>query len=79
MWFGGIACARGIHWAEDIARRQPALLNRPWPPHAGRAAALARTKIDDLTDDPQVLERLAVHVAQYAGRRWSELAAPAAP
>jgi len=77
MWFGGIACSRGIRWAEDVARRRPGLLQRPWPGDSERATALARGKVGDLSDDPHVVDRLAASVAEYAGRRWLQLQAGA--
>jgi len=77
MWFAGIACSRGIRWAEDVARRRPVLLRQPWPGDSERATALARAKVGDLSDDPHVVDRLAVSVGEYAGRRWLQLQAGA--
>jgi hypothetical protein len=66
MWLGGMACTRGIAWAEGIAKRQPALLHRPWPQHEGRSAKLARAKVEDLCKDPHVVDLLAVEVSKAA-------------
>jgi hypothetical protein len=73
MWFSGMACSRGIAWAESVARRDAQLLRRPWPVHDGRAAELARGKVADLSRDPRVIDRLAVDVTERAARRWREL------
>ncbi|TMQ09057.1 MAG: hypothetical protein E6J91_31495 [Deltaproteobacteria bacterium] len=71
-WFGGKACSRGIAWAESVARRRPRLLQQPWP-HEGRTAELARSKVRDLSGDPQVIELLAQGVSDHAMRRWRQL------
>lgn len=73
MWFSGMACSRGITWAESVARRDRSLLQRPWPAHEGRAAALARDKVADLSRDPKVIERLAMELSERAAKRWREL------
>jgi hypothetical protein len=73
MWFSGMAALRGGRWAEDVARRRPGLLRRPWPPNDGRAAELARAKVRDLSEDPGVVDRLAVKLAEHAARRWAAL------
>jgi hypothetical protein len=73
MWLGGMACTRGITWAEDVAKRHPELHRREWPPHHGRAAELARAKVEDLFEDPHVVDLLAVEVSKQAARRWRQL------
>ena len=75
MWLGGMAATRGIAWAESVAKRHSGLLRRPWPQHEGRAAELARAKVDDLCEDPHVVDRLAVEVSKQAARRWRQLQA----
>jgi hypothetical protein len=75
MWLNGMASTRGIAWAEGVAKRQPALLRRPWPKHEGRAAELARAKVDDLCEDPRMVDLLAVEVSKQAARRWRQLQA----
>jgi hypothetical protein len=77
LWFSGMAAMRGGRWAEDVARRRPALLGRPWPANDGRAAELARSKVRDLSEDPGVVDRLAVKLAEHAARRWAVLQAAA--
>ncbi|TMQ15327.1 MAG: hypothetical protein E6J90_03855 [Deltaproteobacteria bacterium] len=73
MWFGGMACSRGIAWAERVARRRPPLLQQPWPANEGRTAELARNKVRDLSEDPRVIELLARDVSEHAARRWRQL------
>jgi hypothetical protein len=75
MWLSGMACTRGISWAERVAKRRPELLRRQWPKHEGRAAELARTKVEDLCEDPHVVDLLAVEVSKQAARRWRQLQA----
>lgn len=70
---GGVAEARGIWWAERVARKVPC--NRQWPPYEGRAAARARELVGNLTRDPRLLEALAVKCAKGAARRWGQLRA----
>jgi hypothetical protein len=73
MWLSGMASTRGIAWAESVAERRPELLRQPWPTHDGRAAELARAKVDDLCEDPTVVDLLAVEVSKQAARRWRKL------
>jgi hypothetical protein len=75
MWLGGMASTRGISWAESVAKRHPELLGRQWPKHDGRAAELARSKVDDLCEDPHVVDLLAIEVSEQAARRWRQLQA----
>ena len=70
MWFGGLAGTRGTRWAESVADRRPVLLRQPWPRHDGRAAELARGKVDDLSQDPRVVDHLGAMVTADAARRW---------
>ena len=66
----GAAACRGERWASSVGERKPMLRARPWPKHEGRAADLARSKISDLTRDPELREMLAVELASWAARRW---------
>ncbi len=50
--------------AAAIATRQP------WPAHDGRAAAIARRKVADLTRDRRLVELLAAELARWAAKRW---------
>lgn len=74
-WHSGAAAARGTRWAESVARRRPDLLDQPWPALEGKALDMALRKVDDLSDDPRVLEQLAVSVDRCARQRWEELRA----
>lgn len=42
--------------------------SRPWD--ADKAIAIARRKVDDLTRDPRLRERLAVELEAWARKRW---------
>jgi hypothetical protein len=75
MWFGGMACSRGIAWAESVARQRPKLLPRTWPAHEGRAAERARRKVANLFEDMRVIDLLAVDVSKHAARTWGQLQA----
>lgn len=68
---GGVAACRGEYWAERVARVVPT--GKPWPPHEGKAADIARRLVRDLADDPKLLELLAGELARWAARRWSYL------
>lgn len=52
--------------------------SRPWWPHEGRAAELARDKVADLTDDPRLAAKLADELARWAARWWTTSRAPGA-
>jgi hypothetical protein len=65
----GVAACRGEYWATSVARRCRTL--QPWPPYEGRAAALALTKVVDITPDPRLRELLAAEVARWAAKRWA--------
>lgn len=67
----GAAACRGENWAASVGKRRPMLNARPWPRYEGRAADLARSKVADLTRDPQLREQLAVELATWAARRWN--------
>lgn len=69
---GGTAGARGINWAERVARTRDR--RRPWWPHEGRAAELAREHVLGLTGDPRLLEALAAECAKTAKHWWERLA-----
>ena len=74
MWHGGIASSRRVAWAERIAREHPHLLDQPWPPLAGRAAAKTLAKVTDLGhEDLRLIKQLVEEVAESAARRWEEL------
>jgi hypothetical protein len=64
----GVASCRGEHWAWTVAER--VARRDPWPPHEGRPAELARSKVADLTEDLRLRELLAVELARAAARRW---------
>lgn len=66
----GVAARRGAAWADYVRRHVHG--SRAWPPHEGRAAELARTKVADLARDPQLLELLAVELARWAAKRWGQ-------
>lgn len=67
----GVAQARGIRWAESVARVCP--IDKPWP-DTERMWAIARRKVDDLaTSDPETQARLAGEVVDGA-RHWWNLA-----
>jgi hypothetical protein len=66
--------------ASKDARLMPALALAPtgatqWPTPDGRAAELARSKLEDLCEDPHVVDLLAVEVSQHSARRWRQLQA----
>lgn len=67
----GVAACRGDVWAESVAARTKRSRLTPWPAHEGRAAAIARRKVADLTGDPRLLDRLAAELARAAARCWS--------
>lgn len=66
----GAAACRGENWASRIGDRRPMLKAKPWPSYEGRAADLARSKVRDLTRDPELREMLAVELATWAARKW---------
>jgi hypothetical protein len=49
-----------------------------WPPFDGKAAAIARRKVEGLTADEKLLEQLAERCWQEAARRWAMLCGAAA-
>jgi hypothetical protein len=65
----GVAACRGEHWATSVAAR--CHTKQAWPRHEGRAAQIARTKVDDLARDDRLVEMLAGEAARWAARRWS--------
>lgn len=67
---GGAAGARGIIWAERVARSRDRRL--PWWKHEGRAANLARGHVADLTADLQLREALAAECARTAKHWWEK-------
>lgn len=67
----GVAATRGEVWADDVARRVRTL--QAWPRFAGRTAAIARGKVEDMTRDPRLREDLAIELASWAARRWATL------
>lgn len=69
LWHRGKAAARGYSWAEDVARRRPELLARPWP-DTDRARELAAAKVADFGEDPRVRAALVAEVMVSAARRW---------
>jgi hypothetical protein len=64
----GTAACRGELWADRVACSVPR--SRAWPAHEGKAAAIARRKVEDLTRDDRLLEMLAAELARWAARRW---------
>lgn len=70
----GTSACRGEVWAQRVARVVDRAL--PWPPHAGKAAAIARDKVADLTLDPRLLEALAMELARWAARWWRATSHP---
>lgn len=69
-WAAGVAGARGMGWADRVARAGRDR-RRLWWPYEGEAAELARRQVDDLTADPALLERLARRCWEEAARRWA--------
>lgn len=66
----GIAHNRGEDWAESVARKVDAATRaKPWPA-TEKMLAIARTKIDDLSRNPEALDRLARRCAEAAAKRW---------
>lgn len=63
----GVAATRGEVWAMAVARR--VRLDRPWP-DSGRAAAIARRKVEDLSRDRRLRAALAAELARWAARWW---------
>lgn len=66
----GVVACRGEVWADEIAAKAPQLRCEPWPSGSEKVVAIARTKVADLTRDPQLLEQLAAELARWAERRW---------
>lgn len=64
----GAAATRGEVWADQVAKVIDR--SRPWPAHEGRAAAIARSKVEDLSRDPRLVEQLAAELARWAAKRW---------
>lgn len=72
-WFDqlkGVAACRGEVWADELAR-DPKLARLPWPIGSEKVTTIARTKVADLTHDPELLELLAGELAKWAERRWA--------
>lgn len=69
---GGVAMARGVWWAERVARTRP--LSRPWWSYEA-SAAIARAAVAELAADPRILERFARACWEDAARRWGQLRA----
>jgi hypothetical protein len=65
----GVAARRGDYWAERVAAATST--RQTWPPHEGRAAAIARRLVGDIADDPLLLEMLAAELAEFAARAWA--------
>lgn len=65
----GVAACRGEAWAVDVAKR--CRTRQPWP-RGERSMAIARRKVEDLTRDARLVERLADELERWAARRWSE-------
>lgn len=66
----GVAAARGTRWADAVARVCP--LDRPWP-FTDRSRAIALRKVDDLGDNDELRERLAIVCEAHAARWWGVL------
>lgn len=67
----GVAANRGEHWADDLATQRRAAWT-PWPVDSERVRVAAIVKVEDLTRDERLRERLAVEVVAWAARRWNE-------
>ena len=67
--------SRGMRWAQDVARRMPTKrAPEKWPGFDGseRVRRLAMKKVENLTDDPRLRERLARLCVADAARAWSK-------
>ncbi len=73
----GVAATRGEVWAMAVARRTHT--DRPWPSGSPKVAAIARTKVADLSRDPRLLEVLAAELARWAARWWYDARALTTP
>lgn len=71
---GGTAMSRGMRWAEGVAKRLPTKRSpTSWPgfDDSEKVRRLAMKKVQDLTDDPRLRERLARLCVTEAARAWS--------
>jgi hypothetical protein len=71
----GTAGARGYAWGQEVAGKvgcKVAVLP-PWPSFAGKARAIALTKVVDLAPDERLRERLAQVCWANARRRYERL------
>jgi len=77
----GTAAARGYGWGQEVATKLGGRTNRlpPWPDFEGKARAIARRKVADLTADERLLERLARACWADARRRYERLRVELAP
>ena len=65
----GVAACRGEVWADAVAARLAELgAKRPreWPNFGGRMRAIAMLKVEDLTRNDRLREKLAAEVARWA-------------
>ena len=71
----GVALSRGILWAESVTRRMPTKrADRSWPRwnESERVRMIARSKVNDLTRDERLIERLAKLCADSAHERFGK-------
>ncbi|MEO8844576.1 MAG: hypothetical protein ABI591_20880 [Kofleriaceae bacterium] len=68
----GTAACRGERWSDELAarRRGPWIL---WPVDSERVRIAALERVEDLTRDPRLRERLSAELVGYAAKRWNEM------
>lgn len=72
--FAGVAQRRGEAWAESVARVCP--IDKPWP-RTPKSRAIALRKVEDITGDEKLRDRLAELVEVGAARWWDAALAKA--